>query len=76
MKFSDKIERTALDEVYVIRAEAEMEAREEYNSNLWELERENFLGKGKNLYKTPARDVKIGESIYSKTVRFIAYRIE
>ena len=74
MKFSDNIERTSLEEVFVIRTSKEMEAREEYNSNLWDLERENFLKKGNNIYKTVIRDVKIGESIYTKAGKFIAYR--
>lgn len=76
MKFSDNIERTNLEEVFVIRKSEEMEAREEYNSNLWDLERRNFLKKGNNIYSIPARDVKISESIYSKLGRYIAYRRE
>jgi hypothetical protein len=75
MKFSDNIERTSLEEVFVIRTSEEMEAREEYNSNLWDLERENFLKKGNNLYQTVVRDLKIGESIYSKSGKLIAYRV-
>jgi hypothetical protein len=75
MKFSDNIERNSLDEVYVIRTEKEMKAREESNSNLWDLIRENFLKKGNHLYKTVVRDVKIAENIYSKTGRLIAYRV-
>jgi len=75
MKFSDKIERTSLEEVYVIRTSEEMKAREEYNSNLWDLERENFLKKGNNIYKTVVRDVKISESIYNKKGRYLAYRV-
>ena len=54
MKFSDNIERTNLEEVFVIRKSEEMEAREEYNSNLWDLERRNFLKKGNNIYSIPA----------------------
>ena len=76
MKFSDKIERNSLDEVYVVRTEKEMEAREEYNSNLWELHRENFLKKGNNIYQTVVRDVKVGESIYNAAARTIAYRVD
>lgn len=76
MKFSDKIERDSLDEVYVIRTSKEMEARDESNSNLWNLERENILKKGNNLYQTVVRDVKIGESIYNKAGRLISYRAE
>lgn len=75
MRFSDNIIRKCLDVVYVIRTTSEMEAREEYNSNLWNIESENIL-KGKNLYSTPARDVKIGESIYTRDAKFIAYRVE
>lgn len=76
MKFSDNIERTSLEEVFVIRTKKEMEAREESNSNLWELQRENFLKKGNNLYQTVVRDVKVSESIYNKAGRFVAYRVE
>lgn len=75
MKFSDNIERTSLDEVFVIRTEKEMEAREEYGSNLWELKRSG-LQKGNNIYKTVVRDVKIGENIYNKNGKTIAYRVE
>jgi hypothetical protein len=75
MKFSDSIERTSLEGVFVIRTAEEMEAREEFNSNLWDLERRNFLKKSNNIYLTVVRDVKIGESIYSKSGRFIAYRV-
>ena len=74
MKFSDKIERTSLDEVFVIRTEKEMEAREEYNSNLWELH--SVLQKGYNLYQTVVRDVKVGENIYTQDGKTIAYRVE
>ena len=74
MEFSDKIVRTSLEEVFVIRALKEMEVRDEYDSNLWELELENFLKKGNNIYKTAVRDIKIGENIYSKFGRFVAYR--
>lgn len=74
MKFSDNIERTSLEEVYVIRTEKEMEAREEFNSNLWELQRSG-LQKGNNIYKTVVRDVKVGENIYNKAGRTIAYRV-
>ena len=75
MKFSDNIIRKSLDVVHVIRTTAEMEAREEFNSNLWNIEHEN-ISEGKNLYSTPVRDVKIGESIYTKDAKFIAYRVE
>lgn len=74
MKFSDNIERSDLDIVFAIRTEVEMQEREEYSSNLWELARENFLKKGNNIYSIPARDLKIGESIYDKSGKFIAYR--
>ena len=74
MKFSDNIERASLEEVFVVRTAKEMEAREEYNSNLWDLQRKNFIKKGNNIYKTVSRDIKIGESIYTKNGRLIAYR--
>lgn len=76
MNFSDKLTRNQLDEVFVIRTEEEMTAREESNSNLWGLERENFLKKGNNLYQTVVRDVKIGENIYTKQGRLVAYRVD
>jgi prolyl oligopeptidase PreP (S9A serine peptidase family) len=76
MKFSDNIKRTSLEDVFVIRTTEEMEAREEYNSNLWDLERENFLKKGNNIYKTVVRDVKIGERIYNKNGKLFAYRVD
>lgn len=77
MKFTDNITRQDLDTVFVIRTQKEMEEmeeREEFNSNLWELQREDFLKNGSNIYSIPARDLKIGESIYTKDGRFIAYR--
>ena len=76
MNFSDKIQRDSLEEVFVIRTEEEMNLRDESNSNLWNLERENFLKKGNNIYKTVARDVKFGESIYDKFGKYIAYRVD
>jgi hypothetical protein len=51
-----------------------MEAREEYNSHLWDLVKS--YPKGINLYKIPIRDLKIGENIYTKDGKFIAYRVE
>lgn len=75
MKFSDNIERTCLEEVFVIRTEREMEAREEFKSNLWELYRSG-LKRGNNMYKTVVRDVKLGENIYNRACRIIAYRVE
>ena len=74
MKFADNIVRTSLEEVYVIRTSEEMEARDEYNSTLWALERKNFLKNGNNIYKTVVRDSKIGESIYTKNGKYITYR--
>lgn len=50
MKFSDNILRSALEIVYVIRTEKEMEARKEYNSLLWDVERHNFQKQGQNVY--------------------------
>lgn len=57
-----------------LRLSNEMDEREEFNSNLWELERENFLKKGNNIYSIPVRDLKVGESIYTKDGKFISYR--
>jgi hypothetical protein len=73
-KFSDGIIRKQLDIVYVARTNEDMESREEYNSNLWDYERD--LPKGLKLYSTPVRDVRIGETIYDKNYRFVAYRSE
>lgn len=73
MNFSDNAARTNLEIVFVKRTETEMEAREEYNSNLWEIEKYDIKPKV-NLYATPARDVKIGEDIFSKKGEFIAFR--
>jgi len=75
MKFSDNIIRENLDMVFVKRSSAEMEARDEYNSNLWDVEKEGIsFDKATqtkvNLFSTPARDVKIGENIYNKKRRF------
>ena len=44
MKFSDNIIRKNLDVVNVIKTTSEMEARQEYNSNLLDIERENAMG--------------------------------
>ena len=76
MNFSDNIVRTSLEEVLVIRTEQEMNEREESNSNLWDLKRENFPKKGKNLYQTVVRDVKIGEEIRMGNGKSIAYRVD
>jgi len=74
MKFADNITRTSLEEVFVIRTEKEMEARDEYNSNLCELHHSDK--KGNNLYKTVVRDVKIGESIFTEKGKYLTYRVE
>lgn len=76
MKFEDNIIRASLEVVHVIRTEEEMQAREEYNSHLWDTEREDFPKRGENLYSTPVRDVKIGEAIYSSSGKYITYRSE
>ena len=72
MNFSDKIIRSSLDVVFVKRSDEEMEVREEYHSNLWDIEKK--LGKGVYLYSVPARDVKIGENIYNEKGEFVSYR--
>lgn len=74
MEFSDNIIREDLDTVFVLRTEPEMQASKEYNSNIWDLERENFLTRGQNIYSVPVRALKIGESIYTKHGKFVAYR--
>lgn len=71
MKFSDNIIRENLDIVFVIRTEQEMMAREESNSNLWDIVQD---GRYRNLYSVPVRDVKIGEDIFSERGTFVAYR--
>ena len=78
MKFSDNIIRKNLEIVHVIRTKKEMEAREEYGSLLWDEVKKAFLPKdrSKNLYSTPCRDVKIGESIYDENGQYISYRSE
>lgn len=73
-KFSDNVIRKQLDIVCVAREEKDMESRLEYNSNLWDYERD--LPKGLKLYSTPVRDVRIGETIYDKNYRYVAYRSE
>lgn len=42
MKFSDNIIRNALDIVFVKRSESEMKERDEYNSLLWDIEKESI----------------------------------
>jgi hypothetical protein len=79
MKFSDNIVRDPLDIVFVKRSESEMESREEYDSNLWEIEKSNLdfdkeTGTKVHLYSTPARDIKVGENIYTNLGEFVAYR--
>jgi hypothetical protein len=73
MKFSDNIIREPLDEVFVKRSEVQMDAREESNSNLVDVQ-EYDVEAGVNLYQVPVRDVKIGESIYDERGKFVAYR--
>jgi len=77
MKFSDNIERTYLEEVYVYRTEQEMESRDEYNSNLWNIQKANIEGKKEfHLYKTVVRDLRIGESFYNKAGNVeVSYRV-
>jgi len=74
MKFSDNIERTSLEEVFVIRTTEDMHSREEASSDLWDYLK--GMGNDYNLYSTPVRDVKIGESIYNSEGNYVAYRTE
>lgn len=78
MKFADKIIRDSLDLVFVKRSEKEFADRPEYNSNMWEVEKNDIsrtnAGSPVNLYSTPARDVKIGENIYNDDGTFLTYR--
>lgn len=81
MNFSDRIIRDEFYECYVKRSEVDFKQRKESGSNLWEIEKFNIaFNKSQNspvhLYKTPARDVKIGESIYNETGDYVAYRSE
>jgi hypothetical protein len=78
MKFSDNIERTNLELVFVERTRKDMESREEINTFLWDVERFDVKKTNKDgfvcLYKTPCRDVRLGELIYNKQGEAIAYR--
>ena len=80
MKFSDNITRSSITLCYVKRSESQMNEREEVNSNLWSVEisgisYDKATNSSVHLFKTPARDVKIGENIYSNSGNFIAYRV-
>lgn len=79
MKFSDDIIREKFEEVFIKRTESDFEKSDEYNSNVWEVEKydisyDNTSKAYFNLYKVPARAVKIGEDIYSQDGTFVAYR--
>lgn len=77
MKFSNGQAYSALYIVFVLRTTEEMEAREEYNSLLCELQIKDSPKKGVNMYSILAREIKIGESIFDKKTRaFICYRVE
>ena len=81
MKFSDNLIRNSLREVYVKDSAKRFATRDEFGSNLWDIEKENIafdkhLHSKIHLYKVPARAVRIGESIYDKTGKFEAYRSE
>lgn len=65
----------SLEIVYVKRTREDMNLREEANSNLWNEER-RVLRKNTFLYRTPARDARIGETIYRKNGKYIGYRAE
>ena len=60
--------------VYVIRTENDMLSREESNSNLWDVEIYD-IEKGKNLYRIPIRDLRIGESYFDKKGEYKGYRV-
>lgn len=81
MKFADHVVRNDTEIVLVKRTHTEMQARPEYHSNAWDMV-EGGVGFDKsslepvNLYSVPARDVKIGEDIYKRTVAFLTYRSE
>jgi len=82
MKFSDELDRTSLEEVLVKRTEKDMESREEASSDLWDIEEYNIskyevnTKEWLNLYRVPARDVRVGETIRYDAFTFIAYRTE
>jgi hypothetical protein len=80
MKFSDHIERTSLELVFVKRTREDMLSREESASFLWDIEKFDIQKTKKDgwlcLYKTPVRDMRISESIYDKEGKEIAYRSE
>lgn len=80
MKFSDHIERTNLELVYVLRTRNDMNSREEADALLFDVEKFNIKKTKKdgwlNLFSTPVRDVRIGESLYDETGKYITYRTE
>lgn len=78
IKISENRQLGNLTLVYVKRTEKEMEAREEFHSLLWE-QVSRVYAKSRipvYLYKIPARDLKIGESIFDKKGKFIGHRLE
>lgn len=81
MLFSDKITRDEYDDVFVKRSEYEFNQRESQSGTaLWSIAVEN-IGKTEfkkpiHLYRVPASFVLIGEDIYDRTGKNIAYRSE
>ena len=67
--FSDSLLVPELETVLIKKANSNFEKRDEANSNLWDDEFNGFIS-------TPARAVKIGETIYYKDGSFRAYRVE
>lgn len=68
IQFSDNLLISELEIVRIKKFKSNFHKRDETNSNLWEDEANGFIS-------TPARAVKIGESIYYQDGTFRAYRV-
>lgn len=80
MKYSDDLERSNKDKVFVIRTQREMLESEAYKNGNWETVAENIapaLGDGgANLYAIHAEDVRVGEWTYNESGDYAAERVE
>lgn len=68
IQFSDNLMIDELEIVRIKKFKSNFQNRSESNSNLWEDETNGFIS-------TPARAVKIGESIFYDDGTFRAYRV-
>ncbi len=68
IQFSDNLLIPELEIVRIEKIKSNFHNRAEANSNLWEDETNGFIS-------TPARAVKIGESIFYEDGTFRAYRV-